>query len=266
MTTKPTGTKEWAAHSHNITNGCEHGCVYCYARTGAIRRGLRTPENWTSPEPLPNKVKWSRGLKAGTIMFPTQHDITPTNVDDAVKTLRGMLSAGNDVLIVSKPHLNVITRLCLDLDEWKDHILFRFSIGSMNEDTLRLWEPGAPSFEERLDSLVAAYTRGFDTSVSMEPLLETDEDKIVELVNLLADYVTDSIWLGKANKLVERLIENGYDTPEYKEAAELLLASQTNERVKALYERLKDHPKAKWKDSIKVVVGIASPDEIGLDI
>lgn len=26
------GTKEWAAHSANVTIGCSHNCTYCYSR------------------------------------------------------------------------------------------------------------------------------------------------------------------------------------------------------------------------------------------
>ena len=266
MTKRATGTKEWAAHSHNITNGCEHGCVYCYARTAAIRKGRRTPENWMDPEPIHGNIQWRRGLKSGTVMFPTQHDITPANVDDAVKTLKGMLKAGNDVLIVSKPHLNVIRRFCLDLEPWKDQILFRFTIGAVDDEILSLWEPGAPLFRERFACLRLALGAGFATSVSMEPLLETEEDDIVEMVEILSFWVTDSIWIGKANLLTERLRENGFDTPEHMVPAGELLGSQTNSRILSLYERLKNHPKVKWKDSIKTVVGIATPDEAGLDI
>ena len=48
-------------------------------------------------------------------------------------------------------------------------------------------------------------------------------------------------------------------------AANALLASQSDDRIKALYGRLEDHPKVKWKESIKAVVGIDLPTEVGLD-
>jgi len=45
-----------------------------------------------------------------------------------------------------------------------------------------------------------------------------------------------------------------------------LLQSQSDERILSLYEKLKDHPKIKWKESIKKVVGLQIPTEAGLDI
>jgi len=33
----PTGTQEWAASNVNIQDGCEHDCLYCYAKIMAIR-------------------------------------------------------------------------------------------------------------------------------------------------------------------------------------------------------------------------------------
>jgi hypothetical protein len=41
---------------------------------------------------------------------------------------------------------------------------------------------------------------------------------------------------------------------------------QCDENVMKLYDRLKDNPKVKWKDSIKQVVGLKRPTEKGLDI
>jgi DNA repair photolyase len=199
-------------------------------------------------------------------MFPTTHDITLGNMVHTLPVLRAMLEAGNKVLVVSKPHPVVIQTICSDFANFKDSILFRFTIGSANDETLRFWEPGAPSYIERVACLACAHATGFQTSVSMEPLLETDEDIIVALVEGLASYVTDSIWLGKMNKPIERLTQNGvYDAETAKWTADLM-ASQSDERIKALYGRLKNHPKVKWKESIKAVVGLDLPTEAGLDL
>jgi len=267
MTRKVSGTKEWSASSENIQLGCSHGCRYCYAKASAIRFGRATPEGWTEEQIDPDKVAKNFGKRKGTIMFPTTHDITPANVADVTTVLTKMLEPGNKVLVVSKPHLECIEHLCKALDEFKDQVLFRFTIGSPNDAVLSLWEPGAPNFKERLRSLKHAYNEGFQTSVSMEPLLDHSEDGIVRVVKLTRGYVTDAVWLGKANKLEERLKRNGeWDDPRIQRAALALLASQTDERILALYEKLKDHPQVKWKESIKTVVGLEVPTEAGLDI
>lgn len=260
----PTGTREWASSGFNITMGCPHACRYCYSRASAVQRGLVTdPEAWTKP--VPREGISYPGKRKGTIMFPTEHDITPENLDAALTALRMMLSKGNRVLIVSKPHFEVIRTLCRELAPYKSQVLFRFTIGGMTE-ALAFWEPGAPTFTERLLALGIAYMDDWATSVSMEPLLETQLPSVVSLVDMLSDYITDSIWIGKANHLKDRLTANGFgENPEVMDKADALIASQTDKRIWALYEALKDRPEIKWKDSIKQVVGLEAPEEIGMD-
>lgn len=265
MAKKVSGTKEWAASNVNIQVGCSHGCRYCYAKASAIRFGRATPESWTTEDIRLDAVEKNYGKRKGTIMFPTTHDITPGNITEATTVLKKMLAPGNRVLIVSKPHLDCIQKLCAALAPWKDNVLFRFTIGGTPRH-LSFWEPGAPDFSERVKALQWAHKAGFDTSVSMEPLLSIDEDEIVRLVEVFAPHVTDAIWLGKMNKPEERLTKNGDWNEETQAAVEELLASQTDERITALYERLKDHPKVKWKESVKAVVGLEIPTEAGLDI
>lgn len=261
------GTREWAASNANIQRGCLHGCLYCYANANALRFKQVEAGEWTTGVINQAAVDRAYGLRtSGTIMFPTTHDITPENVEAAITVLRKMLASGNSLLIVSKPHLDVLAKLCANVEEWKDKILFRFTIGSRVSQTLALWEPGAPSFHDRFMSLRYAFHNGFATSVSMEPLLDPDEDSIVALVEEMSPFVTDSIWLGKMNRAEERIKRNGLWTPEVEEKLAELLASQSDERILALYERLKDHPKVRWKESIKAVVGLEIPTEAGLDI
>jgi len=261
------GTKEWAAHNVNCMRGCPHDCKFCYAHANAARFKRPEADNWAEEVPNPVALKKKFGKKTGAIMFPTTHDLTPGNIEYTLPMLLKMLKAGNDVLVVSKPHLDVIEKICDECEEYKAQILFRFTIGSSSDETLRAWEPGAPNIMERLKSLGHAHKLGFRTSVSMEPLLETNEDEIVALVEILAPLVTDSIWIGKMNRPVERMRRNGYWVEQAdKDMAEALIASQSDECILALYERLKDYPRIKWKESIKKVVGIEIPTESGLDI
>ena len=256
------GTYEWAASTANCAVGCSHNCIYCYARTKAIRAGIRTPETWQN-ESLSMKALAKRfGKRNGTIMFPTLHDITPANLAACAVFLERLLAAGNDVLIVSKPHLECIEFLCRAFTLYKDQILFRFTIGSASDTVLRAWEPNAPAFAERIEALKLAFNMGYKTSVSCEPMLD---DNIEDVVIAAENLVTDAIWLGKANKLIERLTANGM-SEGILEMGRALVAIQNDEEIRKLYEMYKDNPKIKWKESIKVVVGIDVPTKKGLDI
>ena len=166
-------------------------------------------------------------------------------------------------MLVTKPHLFVIQEIDRFFSDKKDQILFSFTIGSTDSATLKFWEPFAPSFDERLSSLQYAYSKGFKTSVSCEPALDTNTE---ELVEILLPFVTDSIWIGLPNRLKGILKLNGADDPETLSAAEELMRSQSVEWVQQLYNTYRGNPKIKWKDSIKKIVGIERPTEVGLDI
>jgi DNA repair photolyase len=241
-----------------IANGCiAHNC---YARSNAIRfRIIQNKDEWT-------KIRLSRGkldeptynLCGKRIMFPTSHDIFPEFIDETVKYLEGWLKYDNEILIVSKPHLDCIKKICDDLKKYKKQIVFRFTIGSYDNSVLKFWEAEAPNFEERFDSLKYAFSGGFVTSVSCEPFLDGN---IIALVEKLLPFISDSIWIGKMNKIRERVDLKGW-TQNDLNFLNLVEKSQTDEKIHEIYNKLKDNPKVKWKDSIKQIMRLPE-EEIG---
>ena len=173
-----------------------------------------------------------------------------------------MLAAGNDVLIVSKPCRPCVERLCDELEPFRSQIVFRFSIGSASDAVLKFWEPGAPTYGQRLACLKTAFLRDFQTSVSCEPMLDDRIDRVVEAVH---PFVTDSIWLGKINRLRSILPQTCPNDAEAMRKGEQLMAAQNDTAIQALYARYNSDPKIKWKDSIKAVVGLDRPAIAGLD-
>ncbi len=174
--------------------------------------------------------------------------------------LRSMLHAGNRVLIVSKPHLEVISALCSALIPFRALILFRFTIGAMDERILKYWEPGAPPFSERLLALQQARAAGYATSISAEPML--DAPNIIPLVEALAPHVSDSIWIGKMNRVRRRV---HVETREDRDQVERIEAGQADDRIRSIYSKLRNHPLIRWKESIKEVLGLALAKEAGQD-
>jgi len=157
---KPHGTEEWASHNINIQLGCEHDCRYCYAKSMGIRFQRATSKSWRKPVILRDKVEQNYRKMDGRIMFPTSHDITPLNINECSSVLQKLLHSGNEVLIVTKPHLSCIQTLCKDLQLYKMKVMFRFTIGSADDSVLSFWEPEAPPFKERIASLKWAYGQG----------------------------------------------------------------------------------------------------------
>lgn len=257
------GTGEWAADYANIQTGCKNDCLYCYAKSRAMRFKWATPVTWKEAKIRPHDVNRSYRKSDGTIMFPSTHDIVEENLDDCITVLKKILDAGNSVLIVSKPRLSCIRRLCKEFADHKQRILFRFTIGSAHTPTLKYWEPHAPAFAERLKCLKHAFDQGYATSVSCEPMLDANISRVVDKVR---PYVTDAVWIGKANRLRGMISLNCPCDETAHEYAEKLIAMQSDAAILAIYDQYKDDPLIKWKDSIKDVAGLKRPHEKGLDI
>jgi len=256
------GTYEWAVENANFISGCNHNCKYCYSKEMAIRFKRKTSLNWEQEEINTNQLIKKAKKVDGLIMFPSSHDITPINLTYSIIFLRKLLESGNKILVVTKPHIKVIEEICETFLNYKQNIFFRFTIGSINSEVLKFWEPNAPSYEERKKCLILAYKHGFSTSISCEPMLD---DKIEELVLDLENYVTDSIWIGKANYLLRRLKMNGVDDMESIKKANELIALQSDINIKSLYNKMHLKNNIKWKESIKKIVNIEISTIKGLD-
>jgi DNA repair photolyase len=178
-----------------------------------------------------------------------------------MEVLENLLNAGNHVLVVSKPHEVCIERICDEFEDFRDQIIFRFSIGACDDSLLSYWEPNAPSYEERFAALRYAYVRYFETSVSVEPML--DSANIDILISELSPFVTHSIWIGKMNHLGR--FEKDSDMV-LKQATNRIRQGQMDVIIKQIYERYKNNPLIRWKKEIKKIIGIPVPEENGLDI
>jgi DNA repair photolyase len=248
------GTKEWSDYNVNCVSGCSHDCRYCYAKSMAIQYERKTPDNWKDEVIRTSQLskKFMKRKDGKRFMFPTTHDITPTNLSACIQKLTRLLAPGNEGIIVTKPHLDCVKALCDVFPMFKDQFIFRFTIGSSNSDTLKFWEPGAPDFDERLSSLKYAHLNGYQTSVSCEPMLDNNIQDVVEKV---LPYVTETVWIGKPNMLKSRLSLNGHNDEETMARADRLMQSLSDQFIWDLYGKYKDNPKIRWKDSIKKVVG-----------
>ena len=242
------GTQEWAEKTVNCCTGCSNNCRYCYGRQMAVRFGQVKEEEWSSMHIRQHDVDRKHRNYGGLVMFPSSHDITRGNLDACRTVLAKLLAAGNEVLVVSKPDLTCIMDLCETCGDFRDNMLFRFTIGAMDNGLLSFWEPGAPSFEERREALKFAFENGFQTSVSAEPMI--DADNVIRLVAELLPYVTETIWVGKMNHLGRIMI----DSAKTAEAIEWVKASQSDDRILAIVNSLSGLGQVRWKDSIRRVV------------
>jgi len=254
----PTGTKEWADSNVNFLFGCRNNCRYCYARMMAVRFHRRARDEWQEMEVNVRIVSKRFARRQGRVMFPSSHDLFPEHLDIIEKVLGRLLDAGNQVLLTTKPRVEVIEAICDHFADAKDSIQFRFTIGSVDDELLSFWEPGAPTFEERLAALELAFTRGFKTSVSIEPFLDYDP---IPLIDAVDPFVTESIWLGLMNYIPR---EHILETDEKWYAA--IRQNYQFDHVVALYAELGTRDKIQFKDSIKKMLGLMPVQKISCSI
>jgi DNA repair photolyase len=247
--------REWAVHYQNYITGCQHNCKYCYSKADAVRYKRITADEWVNEKVRTKDVEKTYKKKyESRVMIPSSHDITPEHLNEAIIVLGKYLNAGNDVLIVTKPHIECIEAICKAFDMYKKQILFRFTIGSTDNSVLRFYEQNAPSFDERMSCLKHAYELGFETSVSCEPMLDYEPEKLVEDV---LPYITNSVWLGKANMLIKRMTTNGItDEESIARANQLVEWQNTTKNIENIYEKYGNNPLVKWKESLKKALGL----------
>lgn len=208
---RASGTAEWAPRTLNVAQGCSHGCLYCYGRADALRRGqVADDEAWRSERILTRRVEKGYRGGRGQIMLPSTHDIAPRTVEAvatvAVKLLGAATPPGKPqtrLLLVTKGDGPCVERVCNAIGgQFQHRVLWRITIGCLDERLRAFWERHAPEIDMRLETLRWLHARGWQTSVSMEPLLEPWN--AAAIVQRAMPFVTETIWIGKARELARR--------------------------------------------------------------
>jgi DNA repair photolyase len=241
----------------SIQRGCENDCIYCFARHATTRFAssfINKEQPWTEPV----KIESLKKARAGqtTILFPFTHDITEINVNDCIDFVKMQIASETNVIIVTKARRSVTTKMCEALKEHRDQVMFRFTIGSMSNDTLIFWEPGAPSFEERIESIEIASEMGFDVSAGLTPYLDINEDDTVRLIEYLngMDEINRHVWISKMNNPMPALSCAGRIDETTMSTARELAASQTREHILSLHDRVKHLPKVRYISNVSSII------------
>lgn len=244
------GTREWADHNVNCIKGCYNDCKYCYAKIMAKRFGRATEKTWHVMKVRHEMVRKVYRKLPGRVMFPSSHDIFdfPEIEEACLTVLAKLLESGNDVLVTTKPRRRVIQTIDRLFSKYKKRLQFRFTITSKKDRLLSFWEPNAPGFEERLNSLRYAFEKGYKTSISIEPFLDYDPTGLVEM---LTPFTTESIWIGRMNYISRRILSKT-DRRYYEE----LRKNYETTHLWEVYNELKGRRLIRFKDSIRIQLGI----------
>ena len=185
--------------SINPYQGCEHGCIYCYARNSHEYWGFNIGIDFESkivvkqdaPVLLERKFlskQWSPeviALSGNTDCYqPLERKYKITR-----NLLRIFAKYRNPVGLITKNKL--ITR---DIDILKDlakdnlvHVMI--SLTTLNEDLRRLMEPRTSSGEQRLEAVKQLSDAGIPTGVMIAPIIPSlNDEEIPELLKQSAEH------------------------------------------------------------------------------
>jgi hypothetical protein len=122
-----------------------------------------------------------------------------------------------------------------------------FTIGSMFNDVIRFWEPGASIPQARISCLKYAYYKGYETNVLCEPYLDGFALAIYEQT---LQYITGDFWLGCVKNFRQRVRLDGATGDEMQRYVNPLRILCDDEHIRLIASAFTDKPKVKFKDSI----------------
>jgi DNA repair photolyase len=178
--------------SINIYRGCEHGCIYCFARPTHAFMGLSPGLDFESklymkpdaPELLERELS-TPNYKPAVIAIGTNTDPYQP-IERRFGIMRRVLEVlerfGHPVGIVTKSHL--VTRDIDILARMARRNLVRvgISVTTMDAKLARMMEPRAPTPVRRLEALRALSDAGVPTTVMAAPVIPAINDAEIERI------------------------------------------------------------------------------------
>jgi DNA repair photolyase len=186
------------SYSMNMYQGCEHGCIYCYARNAhefwGYSAGLDFEQKilvkHDAPKLLEEKLK-SKNWKACTIVMsgntdcyqPAEHEFQLTR-----KCLEVFLKYRHPVGIITK---NALILRDLDiLKELNEYGLIgvNISVTSLSEETRRILEPRTTTIKKRLEAIRILSDNGIPVNAMLAPIIPgINSHEILNLAKAVSD-------------------------------------------------------------------------------
>ncbi len=184
--------------SMNAYQGCEHGCIYCYARNTHEYWGYSPGLDFErkilvkkdAPKLLEAKLK-SKQWKASTIIMSGNTDCYQP-AEQKFKITRACL----EVFLKYKHPVGIITKNALilrDLDILsalaKDNLIgVNISVTSLSEETRRILEPRTTTIKKRLKTIEILSKNGIPVNAMLAPIIPgINSHEILKLAKSVAD-------------------------------------------------------------------------------
>jgi DNA repair photolyase len=178
--------------SINPYRGCEHGCIYCFARPTHAYLGLSPGLDFESklfvkpdaPELLEREISAS-GYSPRTIAIGTNTDPYQP-IERRYEVMRRILEvlerAGHPVGIVTKSNLILRDLDILSRMAGRNLAKVALSVTTLDPKLARIMEPRAPTPARRLEALRKLGEAGVPTSVMVAPIVPAINDAEIESI------------------------------------------------------------------------------------
>jgi DNA repair photolyase len=185
------------AYSLNPYQGCEHGCIYCYARNSHEYWGYSAGMDFeqkilvkrNAVELLEKKLQSSRWKAVPIVMSGNTDCYQPVEkkLEITRQLLQSFLKYKHPVSIITKNSL-VLRDLDILKELAKDNLVqVHLSITSLDEATRRLLEPRTATIKKRMETLEKLSAVGVPVSVMMAPIIPgINSHEILPLVKAIA--------------------------------------------------------------------------------
>lgn len=186
-------------YSMNPYQGCEHGCVYCYARNThefwGYSAGLDFEKKILIKEEAPlllEKQLQSKKWKADTIVLSGNTDCYQP-AEQKFKLTRSCL----EVFLKYRHPVGIITKNALllrDLDileELNKHHLVgvHISVTTLKEETRRILEPRTASIKKRLETIRRLSEKNIPVNAMLAPIIPgINSHEIMELARITSEH------------------------------------------------------------------------------
>ncbi|MEI7636113.1 MAG: radical SAM protein [Syntrophus sp. (in: bacteria)] len=184
--------------------GCSHSCVYCYA--AFMKRVTGHRENWgdfvdikvNASDLLAKEITkkpigrvWISGVCDPFQPLEEQYKLTR-------KCLELLVTKGWPVTIQTKSPLILRD---IDILEKSTDMKVIFSIATVDEKIRKIFEPGAPPIQDRINALQILHSRGIKTIAMIAPILPGASRLVEDLEDKVDHVFIDRVNYNYANRL-----------------------------------------------------------------
>lgn len=185
-------------YSMNPYQGCEHGCVYCYARNShefwGFSAGLDFERRILIKKEAPNLLEHllkKKSWKAQTIVLSGNTDCyQPAEKEFEItrQCLEVLLKYKHPVGIITKNAL-ILRDMNLLKDLAKDNlVVVNMSITSISEETRRILEPRTTTIKRRIETVKQLSQNGVPVNVMLAPIIPSiNSHEILPMAKAVSD-------------------------------------------------------------------------------